>query len=86
MTKLIPICKKSSIICYVYKKIYKQYKNNVDSNDDGYFDASAPAPKKKEVKEEGQTLKPKKVVLKQQPQEQPKQEAKDEEEDSESDD
>jgi hypothetical protein len=60
-----------------------QFKNNVDSNDDGYFDASAPAPKKKEVKEEGQTLKPKKVVLKQQPQEQPKQEAKDEEEDSE---
>lgn len=60
-----------------------QFKNNVDSNDDGYFDASAPTPKKKEVKEEGQTLKPKKVVLKQQPQEQPKQEAKDEEEDSE---
>ena len=51
-----------------------QFKNSVDSDDDGYYDASAPAQTKKEVKEEGQTLKPKKVVLKQQPKEEPKQE------------
>ena len=53
-----------------------------DSNDVGFFNGSGSAPTEVK-KEEGQTLKPKKVVLKQQPQEQPKQEAKDEEEDSE---
>jgi len=50
-----------------------QFKNKVDSNDEGYFDVSSPSETKKEEKEEGQTLKPKKVVLKQQPKEEPKQ-------------
>ena len=61
-----------------------QFKNSVDSDDDGYYDASAPAQTKKEVKEEGQTLKPRKVVLKQQPKEEPKQEPKQEEEEGDS--
>ena len=52
-----------------------QFKNKVDSNDDGYFDGSAPTETKKE--EKGQTLKPKKVVMIHPPKEEPKQEGDD---------
>ena len=52
-----------------------KFNNNVDPDDYGFYDTNVPIETKKEEKEEeGQTLKPKKVVLKQKPKEEPKQE------------
>ena len=49
-----------------------KFNNNVDPDDYGFYETNVPIETKKE--EEGQTLKPKKVVLKQKPKEEPKQE------------
>ena len=46
-----------------------KFTNNVDSDDNGFYDENAPVVAKVEKKEEGQTLKPKKVVLAKAPKE-----------------